>query len=92
MIERQQYRGNVIGWGPWRARWYSLCSHHHRTVRRTDCHVCMTGHYVNDWGHAIDGLIYRLAYRLWHWWHNRPNSKTRRRLESFFPGLRRQGP
>jgi hypothetical protein len=52
----------------------------------------MTGHYVNDWGHAIDGLIYRRAYRLWHWWHNRPNSKTRRRLESFFPGLRRQGP
>jgi hypothetical protein len=92
MKAASQYRGDVIGWGPWRARWYSICSKHGPGTpegKRRECRLCLAGHYVNDWTHATDSLIYRRATRFWLWWHNRPNSKSRRRLERIFPGLRR---
>jgi hypothetical protein len=80
------YRGDVIGWGPTRARWYSFCSMHRR--HDLSCPPCMAGAYVNDWVHVFDGLVWKHARPVALWWHNRPNSKARRTLRRYFPGLR----
>jgi hypothetical protein len=82
----QTFRGERIGWGPWRARWYSICSRHRHSER--DCGACMAGRYVNDWALAGERVVCKFAYPLWYWWKNRPNSRSRRFLEHTFPGLR----
>lgn len=86
------YRGDVIGWGPWRSSWYSVCSRHGRgwpEEKRHECRMCLAGYYINDWNHAVDHAIYERWPRVWIWWHNRPRSRSRRQLERIFPGLRR---
>jgi hypothetical protein len=91
MAELRRYRGDVIGEGLSRVRWYSICNAHPPGLTRTDCPRCMTGFYVSDVVQKTDAFLCRFAYPLWYWWHNRPNSKARRRLESIFPGLRPKG-
>jgi hypothetical protein len=87
---RGEFRGQVIGRGPWKADWYSICSAHSPRLgdRDRSCRLCMTGHYVNRWRHGLERLAYRHAYPLWHWWANRPSSRSRRFLEEVFPNLR----
>lgn len=82
------------GWGPWRAEWYSICSKMHGfdPERRAACRACNAGTWRNVWVGRFDSLVYRRARRTWLWWHNRPRSKSRRTLESIFPGLRRSAP
>lgn len=85
-LTRHSWRGDVVGRGPTRAHWYSFCSAHRH--HRDGCPACNAGTYINDWKRAADSLVYRRARRAWLWWHNRPNSATRRLLERHFPGLR----
>jgi hypothetical protein len=84
------YRGECIGWGPWRANWYSICSQHFKTDPA--CRACMAGHYINDWRHAMGKAVHDRCYPLWYWWANRPNSRSRRFLEEVFPGLKGDKP
>ena len=73
------------GWGPWRREFYSLYS----TTRQIEADVNHEhGEWVNVWTHQADSMVYALCYQLWHWWHNRPNSKSRRAIEKHFPKLR----
>lgn len=87
--KRTTYQGDVIGWGPTRARWYSFCSkmsHGHAS----ECPACMAGSYRNDFAHRGAGLVWKHARPLALWWHNRPNARARRDIERHFPrcGLR----
>lgn len=77
------------GSGLRREEWYSICSRHRHP--RKGCHLCHTGHWVNVAAHNVEHAIYVCAPWLWRWWVNRPNSATRKRLESVFPGLRGGG-
>lgn len=76
------------GWGPLRAEWYSICSAHQRASPDSPCPRCQAGEWTNCWGQNIDHVIYKAAYPLWHWWHNRPNSHSKRFLRRWFPNLR----
>ncbi len=76
------------GWGPWRQDFYSICSQHTRS--KDNCIRCQSGTWVNNWMHNIEGLVYKLNYKLWFWWVNRPNSKHRSELEKIFPNLKHE--
>lgn len=69
-----------------RQRWFSICSTHHHI--KPDCGRCRCGHWVNMAKHHVGHVFYKLFPGLWRWWANRPNSASRRRLESWFPNLR----
>lgn len=69
-------------------RFYSLCGKHHPSRRRPDCPACNTGITRFVWTVWISHYFYRHHRRLWLWWVNRPNSKAKRELRSFFPNLR----
>jgi hypothetical protein len=81
-----EFKGKSQGWGPWRREWYSICSRHHDP--HTDCHMCMTGHYSYVVLNHMEHFFYTHFYRLWHWWVNRPNSASRKRIETIFPKLK----
>ena len=74
------------GRGPFRAEWYSICSRHYDYD--PDCNLCQCGSWHNVWARMIDHQIYNHAYWLWHWWHNRPNSRTRREHKKWFPNIK----
>ena len=78
--------GQSRGWGPWQADWMSFCSAHREA--RADCAACMAGEYRNRLAGQAERLVAKHAYWLWHWWVNRPGSRTRKRLEEAFPNLR----
>ena len=80
------YRGKTIGVWPLRSRWYSVCSKHFEY--REGCELCAAGHYLNSVRIRFGHFFHNHFYRLWHWWVNRPNSKSRRFLEEVFPGLK----
>lgn len=73
-------------WGPFRQEWYSICSQ--AWGHDENCPRCAAGHWVNVWAHAVESVFYKMFPGVWRWWVNRPNSRTRRRLEKWFPGLR----
>lgn len=82
----QRSRLPTRGWGPWRQDYYTLSSN----LRAPEADPAYGfGVWRNRWAHNIDGLVWRFARPVALWWHNRPNSKTRRTLERFFPNLRR---
>jgi hypothetical protein len=74
--------------GRWfrREEFYSVCSRHYQW--REDCNQCQAGMWRNIWMHHVSAFFNRFAYPLWHWWVNRPNSRSRRELEKLFPGLK----
>jgi hypothetical protein len=71
--------------GPLRQDWYSVCS---RAGYDPGCSACQAGHWVNVTAHRIDGFAWQHARPVALWWHNRPNSKSRRTLRRIFPNLR----
>lgn len=60
---------DTVGWGPWKRRWYSVCSRHGEV--KADCNCCMVGSYDNVWKVWFSGLMSKLTPRLWRWWVNR---------------------
>lgn len=73
------------GWGPWRKQFYSVYS----TTRQIKADANYEhGIWHNVWLSRVDHLIYLACYPLWHWWHNRPNSYSRKNIERLFPKLR----
>jgi hypothetical protein len=48
----------------------------------------MTGNYHNRWASKAERFLASHAYWLWHWWVNRPNSRTRKQLEEAFLNLK----
>ena len=80
------WAGLEQGWGPWRKDWISVCSAHHGT--EVGCLACMTGNYHNRWASKAERFLASHAYWLWHWWVNRPNSRTRKQLEEAFLNLK----
>lgn len=88
-MERLNEHGNPTkGWGPWRYDWYTICS----KAYNPDCKTCKVGRWVNKWWKACDSYIYHKHYRWWFWWHNGPESASRRHLETIFPNLRNPKP
>ncbi len=75
------------GWGLWRQDWYSICSQH-RDYRES-CLRCRTGSWHNRIATKIDSLFFRFCPYGWRKWANRKNSPSRKRLESWFPGLKK---
>jgi hypothetical protein len=71
--------------GPLRQDWYSFCS---SAGYDPECPRCQAGSWRNVTVHRFDGLVWRYARPVALWWHNRPNSKSKRTLRRFFPGLR----
>lgn len=71
------------GWGPWRQEWYTYSSSPRKAAPEDGF-----GQWRFVWAQAVDSLIYRRLKPVWIWWHNRPNSLTRRRLRKHFPNLR----
>lgn len=61
----------VIGWGPWKYRWHSICSKHHSSQRNIDCKMCLCGSYSNVWKGWFSGMIYNISPKTWIWWVNR---------------------
>lgn len=64
------------GWGPWKYRWFSICSRHGLGRDKT-CEACNTGHWTNVWKWKIGGLIYDIAPWLWKWWINLKFNKNK---------------
>jgi hypothetical protein len=87
-MRHNEWGNPTWGWGPFRYDWYSICS----KMYNPDCKTCKAGRWVHKWTKEVDSFIYRRHYRLWFWWHNRPNSSARKRLEALFPGLRPNKP
>jgi hypothetical protein len=73
-------------WGPFKQEWYSICSAHQGFD--PSCPRCQAGHWRSVVVQAIDSTVHRFAYPVWFWWHNRPNSASRKRLKGFFPNLK----
>lgn len=73
-------------WGPFRQEYYSICSRHKH--RDKECKACAAGEWRNRLVHRMDNIIYSNCRILWRWWHNRPNSRIRRFLETHFPNLK----
>lgn len=53
-----------VGWGPWKKKWYSICSFHHDSL---DCPRCRIGSYHNEWKHFFTSLVHDHCYWLWYW-------------------------
>lgn len=74
----------IIGWGPWKKRWYSICSF--GRGHKPDCQTCRCGSYRNVWRGVLGGLVHDYAYPIWFWRANRPKytlwqcRKERRRV------------
>jgi hypothetical protein len=58
----------VIGWGPWKKEWYSICSAHHDV--KPNCPRCMVGGYRNVWKTKFGHLVFKVSPRFWRWWVN----------------------
>lgn len=63
----------IIGYGPWKKRWYSICSQHRHIAK--NCDICLCGSYKNVWKVMISGMIFKLYPKLWIWWVNRPSGR-----------------
>lgn len=70
----------------WRKSWYSICSVHFNY--KNDCGMCNAGSWHYDILSKIDGIIHDHWYSLWFYWHNRPNSSSKKRLRKWFPNLK----
>jgi hypothetical protein len=82
------FRGQHLGWGPWRRNWSCICSIHGGAAEENrDCDMCMTGMYYWCISRAIGHFIYQHNPSLWRWWANLPNSRSRRFLRRTFPNL-----
>lgn len=57
----------VKGWGPWKYKWFSICSAHGLGAQ-DDCPACNAGHWVNAWGYKIEDFIYKKFPKIWKWW------------------------
>lgn len=94
-VQRME-RGDTVIELPTRGRYlmkeefYSICSMHRES--RSDCDLCQEGTWTNVWTRRVGHLVHDHCYRLWYWWVNRPDSKSRRNLERIFPGLKDDGP
>ena len=66
----------VKGWGPWKYRWFSICSMHGLGINKY-CKACNTGHWTNVWKWKIGSFIFKIAPRLWRWWMNLVSIKKR---------------
>lgn len=66
----------------WKERWFSFCSMHFKYEE--DCCACNTGSWTNVWKWKIGGLLFKVMPKIWIWWMNRPNSKSRKRIEKWF--------
>ena len=73
------------GWGPWREEFYSLHSNPRLIAEDVEHRF---GVWHNVWSHRVGSVVFRVSPALWRWWANRPTSKTRRTLQSFFPNLK----
>lgn len=82
---RRRLRGKFF----WKEEFYSICSRHFNW--REDCPLCQKGEWINLWVHHVSSMVHDWAYPVWYWWVNRPNSRSRRRLEELFPGLKGKG-
>jgi hypothetical protein len=80
---RTRYRG------PLREDWYSICSKHQNY--KADCKLCQTGQWRNRYLRHFGSFIYKNCPKLWRWWANRKNSKSRKFLEKTFPNLNNGG-
>ena len=69
----------------WKQRWFSICSAHRD--HKYDCDMCTTGSWHNVWKLKHGSIIYYFSPRLWVWYMNRPKSKARRLVKSWFPKL-----
>jgi hypothetical protein len=67
-------------------RWYSLCSRHR--AYDPDCETCKAGEWQFIPKMWLDSLVFYTIKPLWSWWHNRPNSRSKRFLRKHFPNLR----
>jgi hypothetical protein len=57
------------GWGPWRQRWYSVCSTH--AAAEPQCPQCEAGCWVYVLTNLFERAVFRVAPSLWLWWVNR---------------------
>lgn len=72
--------------GIWRQDWYSICSVHRE--HKKSCRMCRAGRWHYRAAMKLDSLFYWAWPWAWRKWANRKNSRTRKWLESIFPGLR----
>lgn len=74
----------------WLWEWYSLCNRHWPGIRAPDptCPQCRMGSWVFLPANVVSKVVYRIAPNFWRWWVNRPNSRTRKKIEEMFPNLR----
>jgi len=84
----EKYNGQTLGWGPWRKDWYSICSAHRNYD--SECHLCAAGHYCNKWKLFLWHIVFKISPKLWQWWANQPNRKSRKFIEEVFPNLRHE--
>jgi hypothetical protein len=73
-------------WGPFKQEWFSICSNH--SCYDAMCPRCQAGQWINVVVRMIDNFVYVRHYKIWFWWHNRPNSRTNRFLRRVFPNMR----
>lgn len=65
----ETYQGRLtIGWGPWRAKWHSICSRHY--IPEVTCKTCSSGHYINNMTGKIDSFMYKHWKVMWLWKHS----------------------
>lgn len=81
--EMKRFRGS----GLFKEQWFSICSSHLNPDK--NCPRCHAGHWHNVYQSKFSNFVYKWCPRLWRWFANRPNSSTRRRLEKFFPNLKK---
>ena len=74
------------GRGIFKKEWYSFCSR--RGKFDENCHICNVGTWNNVYKRIIGSLIHKHFYKLWFWFVNRENSKTRKRIKKYFPNLK----
>jgi hypothetical protein len=76
------------GRGLFRQEFYSICSMHSKP--QDDCDCCNAGSWRNVYATMLSHTFYKVSPFLWRWWANRPNSKSRKRLEEIFPNLKNE--
>lgn len=71
-------------------KWYSICSIHGFKGTQIECGMCQKGVWTNTWRLKISGFIHKVFPKFWMWYVNRPNSKSRKRIEEWFPNLKKK--